>query len=101
MNDVDVVKIIKDTMPFEFVTLDQICSKHDCDNNISGVKYPDEEPRIMKHHDERFEFGQKRFYPVNLTICSPCLLKDGDIKSKRSRYHGTAQMKDYESKQQT
>lgn len=92
MNKIDIVKQIKDIMPFEFVTFDKICDKPRCENKLTGVKYPNEEPRLMNHHDERFEFGETRYYPVKLTMCSPCLLKENDKKADRRNYMGTMKM---------
>ena len=78
MGNINIVDQIKSMMPFEFVELDQICDKPRCENKITGVKYPNEQPRLMNHHNVKFDFGETKYYLVKLTMCTPCMLKGDD-----------------------
>ncbi len=98
MDTKSITEQIIDTIPFKFVELDQTCDQRNCDNKLTGVKYPDKEPRLMDHHDERYETGKMEYYPVKLRMCTPCLLKDNEKKVNRRTHYGSVKMIDYDNK---
>ncbi len=98
MDNIGIVDQIKKSMPFEFIELDRICDNPRCDNKITGVKYPNEEPRLMDHHNDKYNNGVMEYLIVKLTMCTPCMLKDNKKRNDRRIHFGTVQMIDYDEK---